>query len=73
MFHGFDYPDEGKPGEFWARFWRAKMIDGIIKFPAPDDPNEIVRKFVRPMKANPPYSVGLAEEDFLEGYVEGGA
>lgn len=70
MFHGFDYPDEGKAGEFWARFWRAKMIDGVIEFPRPDDAKEIIRKFVRPMKANPPVTVGLAEEGLLEGYKE---
>jgi CRISPR-associated protein Cas5d len=73
MFHGFDYPDENKPGEFWARFWRTKMINGVIEFPKPDDPKEIVRKFVRPMKANPPQSVGLAEEGLLGGYVGGEA
>ncbi len=71
MFHGFDYPDEKSPGELWARFWRAKMVDGVIKFPKPDDPKEIIRKFVRTMKANPPNTVGLAEEGLLEGYVEG--
>jgi CRISPR-associated protein Cas5d len=73
MFHGFDYPDENKPGEFWARFWRARMIDGIIKFPKPDAKEEIIRKFVRRMHAKPPDSVGLAEEGLLEGYAEGGA
>jgi CRISPR-associated protein Cas5d len=74
MFHGFDYPDEKKPGEFWARFWRAKMVNGVITFPRPDDTKEIIRKFVRPMKANPPESMGLvAEEGLLEGYAEGGA
>jgi len=46
------------------------MIDGIIEFPKPDDPKEIIRKFVRPMKASPPNSVGLAEEGLLEGYAE---
>lgn len=71
MFHGFDYPDENKPGEFSAHFWRAKMVDGVIEFPEPDD-KEIIRKFVRPMKANPPDSIGLAEEGLLEGYAEGG-
>jgi len=71
MFHGFDYPDEGMPGEFWARFWRAKMRDGIIGFPRPDDSKEIIRKFIRPMKANLPDSIGLAEEGLLEGYPEG--
>jgi len=71
MFHGFDYPDENNLGEFWARFWRAKMTDGVIGFPKPDDPNEIIRRFVRHMKVNPPDTIGLAEEGFLEGYAEG--
>ncbi len=71
MFHGFDYPDEGKPGEFWARFWEPKMDKGVIQFIHLKECK--VRKFVRPMKANPPDSVGLAEEDLLEGYAEGGA
>jgi CRISPR-associated protein Cas5d len=71
MFHGFDYPDESAPGEFWARFWRATMIEGVIKFPHPNDTNEIVRRFIRSMKANPPATIGLAEEGLLQGYVEG--
>jgi CRISPR-associated protein Cas5d len=73
MFHGFDYPDEGKPGEFWARFWRAKMIDGVIQFPRPNDQKEIISKFVRRMSANSPDTKGLAEEGLLEGYAEGRA
>jgi CRISPR-associated protein Cas5d len=73
MFHGFDYPDEKEPCKFWARLWRAKMIDGVIEFPKPDDEAEIKRKYVRSMKANPPDSIGLAEEGLLEGYAEGGA
>lgn len=71
MFHGFDYPDEGKPGEFWARFWEPKMDKGVIQFIHPKDCK--VRKFVRTMKANPPATLGLAEEGLLEGYAEGGA
>ena len=73
MFHGFDYPDEAKKDEFYARFWRPKMIDGVIKFVRPDDPNEkvLIRKFVRPMKANPPATIGLMEEGLLEGCEEG--
>jgi CRISPR-associated protein Cas5d len=71
MFHGFDYPDEGKPGEFWARFWEPKMDKGVIQFIHPKACK--VRKFVRPMKANPPDSVGLAEDGLLEGCAEGGA
>lgn len=70
MFHGFDYPDEAQKGEFYARFWRPKMINGVIEFALPDD-KSILRKFVRPMKANPPATIGLMEEGLLEGYEEG--
>lgn len=71
MFHGFDYPDEAAAGEFWARLWRPTLGQrGIIDFVRPDDPS-LIRKFVRPMKANPPVSLGLNEEGLLEGYVEG--
>jgi len=70
MFHGFDYPDEFEEGKFYARFWRPKMIKGVIKFARPDD-DSIIRKFVRPMKSNPPVTIGLKEEGLLEGYEEG--
>ena len=70
MFHGFDYPDEGtEKDKFYARFWRPKMLDGVIEFARPDD-SSIIRKFVRPMKANPPTTIGFAEEGLLEGYEE---
>ena len=72
MFHGFDYPDEGKNGEFYARFWRPKMVKGVIEFVPPDD-ESIIRKFVRPMKAHPPATIGLQEEGLLEGCEEGRA
>lgn len=71
MFHGFDYPDETGKQEFSARFWRPKMIDGVITFIRPEDC--AVRKFVRAMQANPPDSIGFMEEGLLEGYSEGGA
>jgi CRISPR-associated protein Cas5d len=53
MVHGFDYPDEtGKDG-MSVRLWRsAKMINGNIQFPRPDpDSSEIVRRYIRKMKA----------------------
>ena len=80
MFHGFDYPDEAKDGELWARFWRPVMKKGYIvpsqedenaTIPHPKDKNAFVRKFVREMKAAPPDTVGLEEEGLLEGYQEG--
>jgi len=65
MFHGFDYPDEGREGEFWARFWRPKMINGEVKFKPPSD-ETLVRKYVRKMTPKPPETVGLNEEGLLE-------
>jgi len=68
MFHGFDYPDEIGKDEFNARFWRPKMVNGIVEFIRPEECT--IRKHVRPMKANPPVSIGLQEEGLLEGYEE---
>ncbi|MBV6467609.1 MAG: type I-C CRISPR-associated protein Cas5 [Candidatus Brocadia sp.] len=65
MFHGFDYPDEIGKNELHARFWRPKMIDGKIDFIRPEACT--IRKLVRPMKANPPKSIGLEEDGLLEG------
>lgn len=66
MFHGFDYPDEFGKNELHARFWRPKMLNGIVEFIRPE--HCTVRKFVKPMSANPLNSVGLEEEELLEGY-----
>lgn len=49
MFHGFDYPDESGKSSLEARFWRAVMTDGIIRFPLPQDCT--LRKFIRAMNA----------------------
>lgn len=68
MFHGFDYPDEVGNGELHARFWRPKMIDGRVEFIRPEKCT--ISRFVRPMVATPPDSVGLEEEGLLEGYEE---
>ncbi len=72
MFHGFDYPDEGPDGEFWARFWRPKMIKGIVEFPSPDD-KDLVRKFIRKMTSKPPETTGLNETGLMEFFEEGGS
>jgi CRISPR-associated protein Cas5d len=68
MFHGFDYPDETGKNEFYSRFWRPKMVNGMVEFIGPDQCT--IRKFVRPMQAEPPASIGFAEEGLLEGYQE---
>jgi CRISPR-associated protein Cas5d len=51
MFHGFDYPDETGDGKLHARFWRPTMVNGVIRFPRPEDCTE--RRFVRTMTVKP--------------------
>jgi CRISPR-associated protein Cas5d len=50
QFHGYDYPDETGKDELSVRLWRAKMLNGLISFPAPDDPS-LLRRVVRKMTA----------------------
>ncbi len=66
MFHGFDYPEESGKNQLNARFWRPKMVNGILEFTRPEECS--IRKFIKPMSANPPASIGLSEEGLLEGY-----
>ena len=66
MFHGFDYPDEIGKNELYARFWRPKMINGVVKFIRPEQCG--IRKFIRQMTAKDIQSIGLEEEGLLEGY-----
>ena len=37
MFHSFDYPDETGANILRSNFWRPTMVDGVIKFPRPDE------------------------------------
>lgn len=71
MFHGFDYPDETGEQKLFSRFWRPKMINGVVEFERPE--NCTIRKFVKPMTANSPVTSGLDEAGLLEGYSEEGA
>jgi CRISPR-associated protein Cas5d len=68
MFHGFHYPEESGKNELNARFWQPKMVNGILEFIRPEDCT--IRKFIKPMSASPPASIGLKEEGLLEGYCE---
>ena len=49
QFHGFDYPDETGRDELAVRFWRAKMKDGVIVFPTPNDCDPSLRRLIRKM------------------------
>ncbi|MDR3216447.1 MAG: type I-C CRISPR-associated protein Cas5c [Clostridiaceae bacterium] len=46
MFHGFDYPTV-ETEKLKARFWRSRMHNGIIEFPAP---NQCAPELVREIK-----------------------
>jgi CRISPR-associated protein Cas5d len=46
MFHSFDYPDENGNNELGVRFWDCVMENGVIRFPATNDP-AIKRRKVR--------------------------
>jgi CRISPR-associated protein Cas5d len=66
MFHGFDYPDELGKSELRSRFWRPKMIDGVINFLLPEECDPKLIKQVRFMHAIPPGSIGLDEPCLVE-------
>lgn len=51
MFHGFDYPDETGQDMLAARFWRPKMVNGVVTFPSPEEIPEDMKRNIRPMKA----------------------
>lgn len=50
MLHGFDYPDETGRDMLAVRFWRPRMINGVVEFPAPADCDRALCRDVRPMK-----------------------
>ncbi len=50
MFHSFAYPDETGVNELGVRLWHAKMTNGEILFPAPEDCPPDMYRTIRPMK-----------------------
>lgn len=50
MPHSFAYPDETGKDELGVRLWQAKMVNGEIHFPKPEDCDPALYRFVRPMK-----------------------
>lgn len=61
MVHGFDYPDETGREQMAVRLWRAKMINGVIRFPAPDECDPEMRRVIRTMK---PKAFGKKYQNF---------
>lgn len=51
MFHGFDYPDETGRDILTARFWRPKMVNGVVRFLLPEEIPVEMKREIRSMKA----------------------
>ena len=75
MFHGFDYPDETGRDMLGVRFWRPRMVDGVIEFIPPEQCDPLLRRDIRPMAkkrfAEKENFTGLSEPA-LEGLNEEG-
>ncbi len=64
--HGFDYPSEINKDELRVRFWRPTMSNGVVQFIPPE--KCLITKLVRKMTSNRVDTVGLEEENLLDGY-----
>lgn len=61
MFHGFDYPTENPTEKLTARFWNAKMNNGIMDFPRPETCT--VKREIRNYSAKKPTVKNVESED----------
>lgn len=61
MFHGFDYPTENPTEKLTARFWNAKMNNGIIEFPRPETCT--IKREIRNYSAKKPTVKNVESED----------
>lgn len=61
MFHSFAYPDETGNCELGVRLWHAKMTNGEIVYPAPNECDPAMYRRVRAMK---PRQFGQAYQNF---------
>lgn len=50
MFHSYEYPEHNRQHELKVRFWRPKMIDGIIHYCLPGQCD-----YIRTLRAGTPY------------------
>lgn len=61
MFHGFNYPTENPTEKLTARFWNAKMNNGIIDFPRPETCT--IKREIRTYSAKKPTVKSVESED----------
>jgi len=50
-FHGYNYPDETGKEELVVRLWRAKMRNGYVNFPLPEECDIELQRVIKPMIA----------------------
>ncbi len=70
MFHGFDYPDETGRDMLSVRFWRPRMVNGIVIFPAPADCERSLCRDVRPMRKKEFAAFSGLEESALRALIK---
>ena len=69
MFHSFDYPDETGVNMLRSNFWCPQMVDGIIKFPRPEEcrvKNEVREMLPKPFGVDHNLRPVLSEANELE-------
>ena len=72
QFHSFSYPDENGKKLRYARFWRPKMVNGIVEFCKPEECTiikEVHKMSMKSFTAGGNYA-GLDEDGLLTGYEE---
>lgn len=73
QYHSIIYPDEQSGNQMTVKFWKPKMINGVIDFIRPEEctTERIIVKFKpKTFEQNRNFS-GLKELDLLDGYIEG--
>ncbi len=73
QFYGFSYPDDNGENKLKVRFWKPKMINGVIEFCKPEEcPVErtIYKSSMKSFLPGKNFS-GTEEKGLLDGYEEG--
>lgn len=75
QFHSFSYPDDNGKEMLYARFWRPKMVNGVIDFCRPEEciaTKELHKLKMKQFTEGMNFS-GTSEAGLLDGYKEGEA
>ncbi|WP_461212782.1 type I-C CRISPR-associated protein Cas5c [Lacticaseibacillus sp. GG6-2] len=70
MVHGFDYPNQTGRKEFAVRLWNPVMVNGVVKFPRPEEVKDV--QLIRKVDQLPQPSVVDQNVDALYNALLGG-